>query len=357
MHRNAMALAAAAALAACSGRGDKASLPAATAGQRAVRVARPATRIETGLARATGAIRAREEATLSAKATGQIRRVRVNVGDKVRRGARLVEMDDANLRIGLENAQAALRVAAAAQAAADRDAARGKVLFDQASIPEAQWEKLQTARDLATAQHDQAKAALRAAEQALADATLVAPFDGTVTAKYRNAGDTVTLMPVTPILTLTDTDHLEARLSVPESIERFVGTGATVTGLTTPGGARFEAKVRVRNAVVDPSTRTVEVLADVAPDPALRPGTLITVDFGASGGGEGLFVPTTALRTEGQATFVLVVAGGKVEKRAVEVSPVHPGAVAVKRGLDAQADVIQDPGTLAPGDPVVPLPN
>lgn len=356
MSRTAVALAAAV-VAACSGKGEKASLPQAVAGQRTVRVAKPASRIETGLARATGAIRAREEAVLSAKATGQIRRIRVDVGDRVRRGARLVEMDSTSIRIGLENAQAALRVAAAAQASAERDAARGKVLFDQASIPEAQWEKLQTARDLATAQHDQARAALRAAEQSLADATLVAPFDATVTARYRNAGDTVTLMPVTPILALTDTDHLEARLSVPESIERFVVPGKAVSGVTTPGGARFEARMRVKNPVVDPATRTVEVLADVTPDPALRPGTLVTVDFGAAGGADGLFVPTTALRTEGQETYVLVVAGGKVEKRAVEISPVHPGAVAVKRGLDAQADVVQDPGSLAPGDAVVPLAN
>ena len=113
----------------------------------------------------------------------------------------------------------------------------------------------------------------------------------------------------------------------------------------------------MRNAVVDAATRTVEVLADVAPDEALRPGTLVAVDFGGFGDKDGLFVPTTAVRTDGKETFVLVVAGGKAERRAVEVAPVHPGAMAVKRGLDSQADVILDPGSLAAGDAVVPLAN
>jgi len=351
------ALVLAVAAAGCSRSAERASLPPAVSAPRGVRVARPARRIETGLARATGAVRAKEDAVLSARGTGQIQRILVNVGDRVRHGSPLVEMDATNVRIGLQNGQAMERLAAAGLAAADRDLARGKVLFEQGSLPEAQWEKVQTGRDLAAAQHDQARAGLRAAEQAVTDATLVAPFSGTITARYRNVGDTVTLMPVTPILALTDLDHLEARLAVPESIEGFVQVGQKVFGVTTPGGVRFEARVRVRNAVVDAATRTVEVLADVSRADGLRPGTLVTVDFGGFAGGEGLYVPTTALQTDGKESFVFVVAGGKAERRAVEVTPVHPGAVAVTRGLDAQADVIQDPGSLAPGDPVIPLAN
>ena len=349
-----LAAAGAASLGACS-RAPRAALPAAATAARGVRVARPATRIETGLARATGTVRAKDDAVLSARGTGQIQRILVGVGDRVRKGAPLVEMDPTNVRIGLQNAQALERLGAAALASAEKDLARGKSLFEQGSMPAAQWEKVQTARDLAAAQHDQSRAALRAAEQAVADATLVAPFAGAITAKYRNAGDTVTLMPVSPILALTDLDHLEARLAVPESIEPFVQAGQTVEGVTTPGGVRFEARVRVKNPVVDPATRTVEVLADVVRGPGLRPGTLVSVDFGSFG--TGLYVPTTALRTDGTGSFVFVVADGKAVRRAVEVVPVHPGAVAVRKGLDPQADVIQDPGSLADGDAVIALPN
>jgi len=341
-------------LAACSARGEKASLPdAGAAAAHGVRVARPAARLDTGLARATGTLRAREEATLAAKATGQIKHLRAEVGQRVKAGQPLVEMDPVNALIARDSARASERLAAASLSAAEKELARSHVLHEQGALPDAGWDRVQTARDLASAQLDQARAALHAAEQAVADATLVAPFGGVITARFHNAGDTVTLMPVSPILTLTDLDHLEVRLALPEAIEGFVEAGQKVSGVTTPGGRRFEARVRVKGSVIDPTTRTLEVLADVAPGAGLKPGTLANVDFGGFAEGESLFLPASAVRSEGGRTAVLVVAGGKAQVRAVEASQVNPGTWAVRGGLDASAEVILDPGSLAAGDPVV----
>ena len=346
----------AAALGACSAGGEKASLPAAGVAPRAVRVSRPATRLETGLARATGTVRARNEATLAAKATGQIKRIRVEVGDRVRAGAALVEMDSVNVRIGLENARAAERLAVASLAEAERELARAQELMAQEGLAQAAFDKVRTGREIAAAQLDQARAALRMAEQQVADATITAPFDGVVTARYRNAGDTVTLMPVTPILALTDVDHLEARLAVPEAIAAFVKEGERVQGTTTPGDERFEAVVRVKGAVIDPASRTIEVLAEVAAGgPKLRPGTLVNVDFGSFADRAGLFLPSSAVRSDGASSFVFVVADGKAERREVKVAQVTPGTVSVEAGLEAGSQVIRDPGSLSPGDAVVPL--
>jgi RND family efflux transporter MFP subunit len=360
MTRSSLAVASAAALVAvlgCSARAEKAALPApAAAPARAVRVAQPATRIETGLARATGTIRAREDATLAAKATGQIKRVRVEVGDKVKAGAALVEMDAANQRIAVENAKAMERLAAANLAEAERELARAKELLQQQALPQSAFDKVTTGREVAAAQLDQARAGVRAAEQQLADTVITAPFPGIVTAKLKNVGDTVTMMPVTPIVALTNVDALEVRLAVPEAIEGFAVPGRAVKGLTTPGGQPFEAKVRVKSAVVDPASRTIEVLADVR-GAALRPGTLVTVDFGAVGEKAGLFLPAAAVQTDGTSSWVFVVAGGKAEKRAVTVTAVHPGTFQVDSGLEPGAAVILDPGSLAPGDAVVALAN
>jgi RND family efflux transporter MFP subunit len=341
----------------CSARAEKATLPAPGATPpRAVRVAKPATRIETGLARATGTIRAREDATLAARATGQIKRFRVEVGDKVPAGAALVEMDAANQRIGLANAKALERLAAANLAEAERELARAKELLQQQALPQSAFDKVTTGREIAAAQLDQARAAVRGAEQQLADTVITAPFPGIVTAKLRNAGDTVTMMPVTPILALTNVDALEVRLAVPEAIEAFAVPGRTVKGLTTPGGQPFEAKVRVKSAVVDAVSRTIEVIADVR-GAALRPGTLVTVDFGAAGEKAGLFLPAGAVQIDGTSSFVFVLVDGKAEKRAVTVKAVHPGTFQVESGLDATAAVILDPGALAQGDAVTALAN
>lgn len=355
----AAAAAAALVLAGCSARAEKAALPPpGAAPPRAVRVQQPASRVETGLARATGTVRARDEATLAARATGQIKRIRVEVGDEVKAGEPLVEMDAANARIGLDNARALERLAAANLAEAERELARGEGLLREQALPQSSFDKVRTAREIAAAQLDQARAGVKAAEQQLRDTVITAPFPGVVTAKLRNAGDTVTMMPVTPIIGLTNVDALEVRLAVPEAIEAFAVPGRTVKGLTTPGGQPFEARVRVKSAIVDPMSRTIEVIADLS-GAALRPGTLVTVDFGATGAREqaGLFLPAGAVQTDGKETWVFVLEGGKAARRDVAVSLVHPGTYAVERGLDAAAAVILDPGTLAAGDAVVALAN
>jgi RND family efflux transporter MFP subunit len=342
--------------AACSARAEKAKLPpAGAAAARAVRVIRPAATIETGLARATGTIRAREDAVLSARATGQIKRVRVDVGDRVKAGAVLAEMDATNAQIALQNARALERLAAARLAEAEREVARAKVLLEGQGMAQSTFEQVQTGREIAAAQLDQARAAVLAAEQQVQDATITAPFSGVVTAKLRNAGDTVTLMPVSPIVALTDVDHLEVRLAVPEALEPAIHPGQLVEGTTTPGGRRFQARVRVKSAVVDAVTRTVEVLADVVRAEGLRPGTLVTAEFGRFGEGGGVFVPATAVKTDGKASWVFVVAGGRAERREIVARAVHPGTVVVKQGLAPDAEVIVDPGALAAGDAVVSL--
>lgn len=353
-HTVVLAIAAAAATA-CSARAEKATLPPPGPAPRAVRVVRPSAQVETGLARATGTVRAREDAVLSAKATGQLTRIRVSVGDRVRTGDVLAELDGTNARIALENAQALERLAAARLAEAERDAARAKVLLDAEGMAQAAFDQAQTGREIAAAQLDQARAAVRSAEQQVRDASIVAPFGGVITAKLRNVGDTVTLMPISPVVALTDVDHLEVRLSVPEVLEPGIRPGQAIEGTTTPGGRRFQAKVRVKSAVVDPATRTVEVLADVSAAAGLRPGTLVTVDFGRFGDGSGLFLPATAVKTDGRASWVLVAAAGKAERREIVAEPVHPGIVAVKQGLAADAEVIVDPGALSPGDAIASL--
>ena len=348
---------AAALLSACGSGGGKASLPEASPAGRAVRVAKAATRMETGLARATGTIRAKEEAVLSAKASGQIKRVMVQVGDRVKVGAPLVEMDPVNARIAVDNAQAAERLAVANLGVADREVARSKMLFEAQSLPEAGYDRVKTGREVAAAQLDQARAALAGAKQMLADTVIAATFAGVVTAKFHNAGDTVTLMPVTPIVTVTDVDHLEVRLAAPESIESFVRAGQVIEGVLTPSGQHFQARIRMKGSVVDPQSRTIEVLADVlkAPGAAIRPGSLANVDFGGFGEKDGLYLPAGAVRSDARGSRVLVAIGGKAEERSVQVSPLNPGTVLVKGGLAPDALVILDPGSLRPGDAVVPI--
>ncbi len=345
----------------CGHGGDKAELPApaASAAAPSVRTVRPSDKLEAGASRVTGAVRSKNEATLSAKITAQIARLEVNVGDRVKQGQVLVQLDATNARIQLQNAQAAERLAAANLANAKLELGRTTALTESGALAPAQLDRARTTGELSEAQVDQARAAVRSAQQQINDATLVAPFNGVISAKLKSAGDTVASTPPTAILSLVDPDQLELRLTLPEALAAFAQPGEALRGTVSPSGAPFEAKVRVLGAVIDPATRTIEVLADVAAGgaAALKPGALVTVDFAQAESIKGPFLPAAAVRHEGDKAFVMVVgAGGQIERREVTAVPVNPGTVLVRGALGPGDQVALDPsGVLRPGDRVSAL--
>jgi multidrug efflux pump subunit AcrA (membrane-fusion protein) len=121
--------------------------------------------------------------------------------------------------------------------------------------------------------------------------------------------------------------------------------GQQLRGRALPGGSSFQAKVTAVGAVVDPSTRAVEVLADVAQrGGALRPGGLVEVDVGGVAAGEGPLVPAQAVVHAGDKRFVWVVADGAAARREVQVEPVTPQWVRVRAGVGVDDPIVVEGG-------------
>lgn len=331
-----------------------AALPAGDAAQPtlAVRMAKPAARLDGETARATGELRSKLQATLSPKVSGTILKVHVQPGDHVRKGDPLLELDPATLLIQLDQARAACKLAAAGRASARAELARTRQLFGAGATPAAVMEKVQAASDQADASVEQAEAQVRLLEQNLRDHVVRAPFDGVVTARPRNVGDFVSLMPPTPVATLVAVDAVEARLAVPEGLVDPLRPGVALKGRTLPGGVPFTARVTSVGAVVDPATRAVEVLADARAQAggSLRPGGLVEVDLGGTGAGQGPFVPAQAVARQGAQRFVWVVEGAAARRREVQVEPVTPQWERVRAGLRLdEAVVVEGVAGLAEG--------
>ncbi len=175
-------------LAACSrAAGAPAALPAAA----------PAAKLEGETARATGELRAKLQATVSAKAGGTILKVHVQPGDRVRKGDALVELDPATLLIQLDQARAARKTALAVRESAAADLARTRQLHDAGAAPQAVLDRVVAGAAQGEGAFEQADATVRLLEQNLRDTVLRAPFDGVVTARFKNVGDTVAMMPPT----------------------------------------------------------------------------------------------------------------------------------------------------------------
>jgi RND family efflux transporter MFP subunit len=349
-----LAAAVVAVAAAGCGKGDKPALPAASetaASAVGVRALAPATKLEASVLQATGTVRSKQEATLSAQSSGTLVKVNVKVGDRVKKGQVLAQLDTSNVRIAVEQARAAKAAADASLDGATTEVERARTLAQGGSLPRAGLDKAEVGFRQAQAGAAQAAAALKNAEELLRDTSILAPFDGVITARNKNVGDFVAMTPPTAIFGLVDVDGLEVRVLVPEAVVDRVKVGSVVKGTLNPSGASFEAKVANLGAVVDPQSRTVEVLADVLPNKSgtvLRPGALVELDFSAVAGGDqgpalaGLFLPTQAVNARGQEGYVWVVQNGKAQRRDVKVQRVLPGYVRVLEGLEPKDQVVAD---------------
>ncbi|MGD0993475.1 MAG: efflux RND transporter periplasmic adaptor subunit [Gemmatimonadales bacterium] len=235
---------------------------------------------------ASGTVEA-TDAQLGFEAAGRIDTILVDEGDRVKAGQELARLDESELSARrqqataqLASAQATLdelergsrtqevqqgqdQLAAANQRLADaqRDLDRTKRLFDGGAVSRETLDKAQLAFDVAQSQHDQAAQALQllqigprperidaqraavAAAQAtvqqinamLGNAVIHAPFDGVVTVKDREIGETVS--PGAPVLTVTNLDDRWVRIYIPETRIGAVhlGEGATITADTYKG--------------------------------------------------------------------------------------------------------------------------
>ncbi|MDY7233049.1 efflux RND transporter periplasmic adaptor subunit [Hyalangium rubrum] len=347
-------VAVAVAAAGCGGSSKSAPPPAAAqVAQKpvGVKALTPAPQLEASVLRATGSVRSKQEATLSAQGSGTLMRVSVKVGERVKRGQVLAQLDTSNTRIAADQARAAKAAADAALDGATTEVERARALTEAGSLARASLDKAEVGYRQAQAQAAQAAAALANANEVLRDATLTAPFDGVITSRNRNEGDYVSTG--TAIFGLVNTQELEVRVPVPEAFVDRVKQGSVVKGTISPSGAPFEARVASLGATIDSQTRTVEVLADVLPAKEtggvqLRAGALVELDFSAAVASEGepgqagLFLPSQAVQAQGQQGFVWVVQDGKAQRRDVKVERVLPGFVRVVQGLGAEERVVAD---------------
>lgn len=334
---------------------DKASLPerSADAATVGVRVIQPTTQLDQSLVKATGRLEARRDATLGAKAGGNVAQLLVDVGDRVKEGQPLLRLDSAQARIGVEQARAAQAVAQAGFDAAKQDLDRAKVLRQSGGVAQAGLDRAEAGYKQAEAGLAQATAALKAAQRHLNDHTVTAPFSGVITARKVSLGEYVGAS--APVFGLTDLDQLEVVLPVPETVIAAVQPGSVVRGVISPSGKPFDAKVRIVNSVVDRASRTVEVRADLQGErnPEMRPHAIVEVDFAAGTSMDGVFVPAQSVRREGDRRFVWVVQEGKVARRDVAAELVSPGVMRITEGIDAAVEVVADAAAgLTDGMPV-----
>jgi len=131
------------------------------------------------------------EVNVGFKMPGRIAALHAEEGQRVSRGDRLADLDNAELRSIVEQGRAAVRNAEAEFEKARKDYDRYRALSEEGAVTVQQLDSARKAHDVALSQVDQARAALRTAEVRLKDTVADAPVSGIVLSRNVEMGETV----------------------------------------------------------------------------------------------------------------------------------------------------------------------
>lgn len=350
----ALALAATLGLAACGGDGATAVAP------RTVLVMHPGAAGDPGGLAFAGEVRAREESALSFRVGGKLVRRFVDVGDRVRAGQVLAELDAQDLQLQASAAQAQLAAAQGELARAAADRARYAKLAQQQLVSQSALDAADAAHAAAAGQAKAARAGYDAARNAAGYARLAAPRAGVIAVRQAEAGQVVAAGQV--IFGLAADGAREVAIALPEARVRdfAVGQPAQVELWNAPG-RRLPAHVREISPAADAQTRTyaARVALDDAQVAAEGLGQSARVFFPAAPGGAKLAVPLAAVQpgpNGGKALWVVDPATRRVRLAPVRLGAYAEDSVPVLDGVSATDWIVAAGGhLLRAGEAVVPV--
>ena len=330
-----------------------------------------------------------QEVEIHAKVAGYIRKINVDIGDHVRAGQLMAELEVPEMTAQVEGAQAVVQrsqedisSARSALARATADYAALHAGFDRLKrasearsglIAQQELDDAE-AKDLSSkAQVEAARSELASREQGLGAAQadhrryaslagyshITAPFDGIVTWRY---ADTGTLLQAgtansgsMPAIKLAQVNILRLRLPVPESLAGYVHIGDTARIHVQATGEQLTGKVVRTTGELDLATRSLQVEIDLDnKNGKLTPGMYADVTLNIQRSGNGLTIPVEAVDRGESAPFAFVVnQQGHIEKRTLHLGMETPRFIEVIDGLqEGERVVAANLSSYQPGEAV-----
>ncbi len=261
----------------------------------------------------------------------RISRLLVDVGDQVRAGQKLAEMDNSALaqaKAQYENNKANFE--------------RSDELYKFGGESKANWESVKTAYEVSKSSY----------ENMLENTTLVSPISGVVTARNYDNGDMVGGQ---PIFVVQQINPVKIFINVSESLYSYISKGMSVdVELDALPDQKFEGKVSRITPSIDPQTRTFEVELTVANGKEqIKPGMYarVTMSYGAR---KNVVVPDRAVvkmmgsgdrfiyvyNADGTVSYQKVELGRRMNDKYEVLSGIKDGAEVVVTGQSALKDGI-----------------
>ncbi len=291
-------------------------------------------------------VKAFVEAPIYARASGYLKHWLADIGSHVKEGQLLAEIDTPELDQDLARARAELARAEAGLALAQTTAARWTELLKTASVSEQETAERKADLALKVAAVAAERANVHRLENLKSFARVLAPFDGTVTARKTDIGQLITAGGSHELFRLAQTATLRVFVSVPQTLARAVAAGQNAEVLFPElPGRKFLAKVVRTAGAVDADSRTL--LTELALDNSrgeLLSGSYAQVRFIEAKTTAALTIPSNTLlfRAEGMQVGI-VGANGKVSLRSIKLGRDFGKVVEVIEGLSPTDRIILNP--------------
>ena len=298
---------------------------------------------------ASGNIAAWQEAIVGSEIGGlRLTDVLVNVGDKVKKGQELARLQSETSAAEREQTRASLGEAEASLADAQANAARARQITASGALSAQQISQYLTAELTAQARAEVLKARLKSDDLRLAQTRILAPDDGTISARLASLGAVV--QSGQELFRLIRRDRLEWRAELPAADIARIKPGMSAQ-LSSPGKENASGRVRTVGPTLDPQTRTGLVYVDLDGKPGPRAGMFASgkIEIGRS---QVLTVPQNAvLLRDGYSYVFRLGPDNRVIQTKVGVGQRSGDRVAVTNGLEPGVAVVSTGvGFLADGD-------
>ena len=338
--------------AAC-GRSEDSAQASASAREAVMTVtAAPLERVElTRTISMNGSVYAWQDVIISSEVGGyRVAEVLVDVGDRVRKGQRLVSLSTALLEAEVATKQAALKQREAELMNAQSSLERGKSLATTNLLSKADLDRLTSEEMASQSRLESARADLETSQLRLKFTNVVAPDDGVITSRTVTVGQIA--QAGGEMLRLLRNGRIEWRGEAPETRIKDLAPGQGVS-VTTADGTPFHGTIRVVAPTISANDRTAIVYVDLPADDRLRPGMYAHGEI-AIGTGPAYMVPLESVVSSDGYSYVFVLSEDDiVARRRIETGAVHEASIEVVSGLEAGERIVnKGAGFLKDGDRV-----
>ena len=310
--------------------------------------------------------RAMQETPIYPRANGYLKRLLVDIGDKVKAGDLLAEIDTPEIDAQLNEARAALEQSRANLTKSKADLALAQSTLNRyetlsksdggLAVTEQDLDEKRAAFNQAQSASNAAGANVTAAEAAVQRLTtlqgfekVTAPISGVISARNYDVGALISPANTTvgsELLRVTQADTLRVFVNVPQSYasQIKIDQPASLEVRNFPG-RKFTGKVVRTAGAIDPNTRTLRMQIDIPnADYTLWAGMYGQVTMPILADNPPLVVPTSAMMFQSDGTKVAVVDGGKIRMQKITVGRDLGQELEVTEGLSGDEKVVTNPG-------------